>query len=694
MNRKEKSPHTNRLIHEKSPYLLQHAHNPVDWYPWGSKAFQQAQKESKAIFLSIGYATCHWCHVMERESFENENIARIMNEHFICIKVDREERPDLDNIYMSAVQLMTGQGGWPMSLFLTPEGKPFFGGTYWPPAPKWGQPGFADILIIISNSWKEKQKKIFMEAEEITAEIKAQSINKNSAFLSLDEQILHTTFESYQANYDSNMGGFGNAPKFPQPNNLFFLLRYYKKYQNSKTLEMVENTLRNMASGGIHDHLGGGFHRYSVDAEWLVPHFEKMLYDQALLARAYLETHQITRKTEYADIAKDIFTYVLRDMTNPSGAFYSAEDADSEGEEGKFYTWDKDEILAALGNDIGERFCTFYGVTDSGNFEGTNILHTEYSINEAAAKFKMSASALEEELKFAKKKLFEGRSKRTRPLLDDKILTAWNGLMISAFALGARVLDENIYSLAAEKSAKFILEKIQHNGRLLRRYRDEEAAIPGYVDDYAFFIMGLLDLYEATFNELWLKEAVRLTNDMTRLFLDKTNGGLLFSGNDGEKLITEFKDIYDGATPSGNSVAALNYFRLGHLTMNEELKNLGHQIIQTFSETIKQHGAAYPFMLMALDFSIGPNQEIVLCGEKNEKDVKNFYRCLNKVFLPNKVIAFNPNHDAENVHNLVPFLKGKTPLKGKATVYVCANYTCKLPVTKTEELEKILKEVK
>lgn len=691
MKKKAKFLYSNRLIQEKSPYLLQHAHNPVHWYPWGAEALRVARKEEKVIFLSIGYSTCHWCHVMEHESFENEEIASIMNESFICIKVDREERPDLDNIYMAAVQMITGRGGWPLSIFLTPHGKPFFGGTYWPSKNNNGHTSFQDVLLFIRKIWNEQPRDILDDAHKFTINLQHQFLNSPST--NLDEDVLEQAFKLHELTYDCELGGFGNAPKFPQPNNLYFLLRYYKRYGNTNALKMVEKTLAHMAQGGMYDHLGGGFHRYSVDNKWLVPHFEKMLYDQALLARAYLEAYQITCKAEYADIAREIFTYVLRDMTAPSGGFYSAEDADSDGVEGKYYLWNKNEILGILGKGAGERFCACYGVTDSGNLQGTNILYLHSSIDEVAAKFKMNALRLVKEVKRSKKKLFEARSLRVRPLLDDKIVTAWNGLMISSLAFGARVLNEDIYARSAEKAAQFIIEKVHHNQRLLRRYCRGEAALLGYADDYAFFTMGLIDLYETTYKEHWLKEALSVNKEMTRLFWDKSNGGILFIGHDGEKLIANYKDGYDGATPSGNSVAALNYLRLGRITMNKKLEDRGHNILKNFSKSIKQQGHAYTYMLIALDFATGTIQEIVLSGKRDSQDIKTFHRCVNSLFLPNKVIVLCPDKDSESIQKLIPFIKGKCPLNSRATAYVCSNYTCKLPVTDVKELERMLKEL-
>jgi len=686
---KEHPKHSNQLIYEKSPYLLQHAHNPVDWLPWNKAAFKKAHKEDKPIFLSIGYSTCHWCHVMERESFENEEIAKIMNKNFVCIKVDREERPDVDHIYMDAVQRITGQGGWPMSLFLTPDAKPFFGGTYWPPVGRMGHPGFTDILLHINKLWKTQQHEALFEANKLTAKLGNQTQTNKSP--SLDNVALNNTFEIFRRMYDSDFGGFGNAPKFPPTHTLSFLLRHFNKNGNVEALQMVENTLIHMANGGIYDHLGGGFHRYSVDEKWLAPHFEKMLYDQGLLVRSYLESYQVTGNDKYAEIARDTLNYVLRDMTSPAGGFYSAEDADTEGEEGRFYTWEKKEILKILGKEVSEHFCAYFNVTDNGNFEGRNILNIQDSLSGTAKIFKMELSLLEKELELAKTKLFEARRKRPRPLRDEKILTSWNGLMISALAMGGKILKNETFVKSAEKSANFILEKLQDNGRLLRRYCSGEAALLGYADDYAFFTMGLIDLFEATYDERWMKEALRLNKEMTDLFWDKINGSLLFTGHDGEKLIAEFKEIYDGATPSCNSVAALNYLRLGHYTGDEKLKDLGRQILRTYAKLMKVSGAAYPFLLSALDFAIGPNQEIVLGGERASQGIKRLHHCINSFFLPNKIVALRPEKSNKNLQKLLPFIKNKSSMDGKATAYVCSNYTCRQPVTEVKDLKRIIK---
>ncbi len=563
----------NRLAGEKSPYLLQHADNPVDWYPWGDEAFAAAREQDKPIFLSIGYSSCHWCHVMEHESFEDEAVARLLNEHFISIKVDREERPDIDNIYMKVCQAMTGSGGWPMTVFMTPGGKPFFAGTYFPKQSKYGRPGMLELVPHMASLWKNDRKRLEQIGEHTTDALGSHAFTGDEQKLS--EKLLTTAYSRLEASYDDVHGGFGGAPKFPTPHQLSLLLRYWDRTGDARALEIVGTTLRKMYGGGIYDHLGNGFHRYSTDPMWLVPHFEKMLYDQAMLAIAYLEAHQATGNSFYGEVAEEIFTYVLRDLASPEGAFYSAEDADSEGEEGTFYVWKKDEITEVLGEEDGKIFCERYGVTGSGNFEGKNVLHIS-----------SETGADEVGLDTMKEKLLTIRSKRPRPMLDDKILTDWNGLMIAALARGTRVTGDPAYAAAAAKAADFILGGMRTSeGRLLHRYRDGESAIPGYLDDYAFLIWGLIELYEATFDAKWLSEALVLAGGMIELFGDREDGrgGFFFTGRDAEKLIVRTKEVYDGAVPSGNSVAALELLRLGRMTGRTDLESAADALMEEFS---------------------------------------------------------------------------------------------------------------
>ncbi|MBI4394719.1 MAG: thioredoxin domain-containing protein [Candidatus Omnitrophica bacterium] len=720
-------------MHEKSPYLLQHAHNPVDWYPWGEEAFQKAKKEGKPIFLSVGYSTCHWCHVMEEESFSNPEIAKMMNKNFVSIKVDREERPDVDNIYMQVVMAMTGAGGWPMTVILTPDLKPFFGGTYFPPEDRWGSPGLKTILNAIARKWKTERKQILESSESITQAIRREARGKRATSRALDKETLEKAYQQFESQFDSRFGGFGRAPKFPRSHTLSFLLRYWKRTGEPKALEMVEKTLQQMARGGMYDHIGSGFHRYSTDGEWRVPHFEKMLYDQAILSKSYLEAYQATGKEEYASIAREIFEYVLRDMTPPPvfdpkdqsaigrytgggvtgshGAFYSAEDADSapdpskpeEKSEGAFYLWSQDEVGKALGKEKADIFNFYFGVEPDGNapqdphgeFEGRNILYVAHSLDETASKFGKSQEDIQAILRESKKILFDIRSKRFRPHLDDKVLTDWNGLMISSLAFGSRVLNEPRYAKAAKRAADFLLEKMKReDGRLMHRYRDEEVAITGFIEDYAFFTHGLFDLYEATFDPRYLAEAKFFVEEMRRLFLDETGGGFFLTAKDAEKLIARSKELYDGALPSGNSVAALSLLRVGRLTVNRQLEDWSRSTLNAFSTEIDQFPSAYPQMLIALDFAIGPSSEIVIAGGAAENGVQEMIRVVYSRFLPNKVVAFHPKEEsvAQKIEKLSPFISDQIALGGQPTVYVCENYICALPTTDIVKLNALLAE--
>ncbi len=688
----ENHKHTNRLIGEKSPYLLQHAHNPVDWYPWGKEAFEKAKKESKPIFLSIGYSTCHWCHVMEHESFSDEEVAAIMNQYFVSIKVDREERPDIDNIYMSVCQAMTGGGGWPLTIIMTPEQKPFFAGTYFPKQGKWGRPGLMDTLKRIAESWENDRDGILESSERIVQAVQSRSDARGGG--ELTGKVLEKGYSQLGSRFDKIYGGFGSAPKFPSPHNLSFLLRWWKRSGDGMALAMVEKTLDSMDGGGIHDHVGYGFHRYSTDRTWLVPHFEKMLYDQAMLAIAHVETYQAGGKERYAEVAQKIFTYVLRDMTSPAGGFYSAEDADSEGEEGKFYVWTPKEIKGVLGEKTGDIFCRFYGVTRRGNFEGgRSILHIGTPVDEFARRIKMDPAELRNVLEESIVKLFAEREKRIHPLKDDKILTDWNGLMIVALAKGAQALNRPEYARAAARAADFILEELRRpDGRLVHRFRDGEAALPGYVDDYAFLVWGLIELYEATFEVRYLQEALALNNEMLQLFWDEKDGGLFFTGQGNEELISRSKKIYDGAIPSGNSVAASNLLRLGRMTANRDLKKKAEQLMSAFSGEVSGLPMAHSQFLSALDFAIGPSKEIVIAGEQDEEDTRNMLRAVSEQFLPRKVLIFHPGGgEGEKIESIAEFVKQQRTIDGKATAYVCENYTCKLPTTSVAKMKELLR---
>jgi len=682
--------YTNGLIDQPSPYLLQHAHNPVNWLPWGSEAFELAQKENKPIFLSIGYSTCHWCHVMERESFENEQIAKVMNEHFVSIKVDREHRPDVDEIYMKAVVMMTGSGGWPLSVFLTPEGKPFYGGTYFPPDDAYGRPGFKRLLLSVAEAWKNRRQELVGSAAKMNELLQSQSGSTGKSNLS--PGILDDAFVSFQNLFDPVNGGFGNAPKFPQPANLSMLLSYWYRTSDNQALDMVEKTLDAMANGGIYDHLGGGFHRYATDAQWLVPHFEKMLYDQALLSKVYIEAYQITNKERYAHVAREIFDYVLRDMTDPAGGFYSAEDADSEGREGTFYLWDPEQTASVLDKEQARIFNACYGVTNEGNFEdGKTILNITTSMEQLEKEFQKDQAAIGNILKTAGARLFKERAKRIRPHRDEKIITAWNGLMISSLAYGGAVLGQEKYIEAARRSAEFILSTLRKHRRLMRYYRDGQVVEKAFLDDYAFTAMAMLDLYEATFDVKWLIEAKSLSNRMIELFADTEKGGFFLAGKDGDKLIARTKPGSDGAIPSGNSVAALVLLKLGRLSMDQHFTELAGGVLETFSQQLEQSPAYSSAMLRALDFRLGPAQEIIIAGDADTPDVKQMLKLIHNTFLPNAVVLLHePDKEDSVLYDAVPFIKNQTAIDGKATAYVCENYACKKPVNNIGEFESLI----
>ncbi|MBI4355063.1 MAG: thioredoxin domain-containing protein [Candidatus Omnitrophica bacterium] len=679
----------NRLIHEKSPYLLQHAYNPVDWYPWGEQAFAKAKREDKPVFLSVGYSTCYWCHVMEQESFENHEIAQLLNASFVAIKVDREERPDIDALYMRAVQSMSGQGGWPMTLFLTPEGQPFWGGTYLPPEERWGRPGLPTVLRSMQEAWRTQREQILRSGRELTQALQTRAGPQAEA---LTQATLAQAVQQIGQQFDERHGGFGPAPKFPRSHTLSLLLRSWDRTRDTRTLAMVEQTLEAMAHGGIHDQLGGGFHRYATDAEWLVPHFEKMLYDQALLARAYLEAYQVTGKTDYAGVTRGIFTYVLRDLRDPGGAFYAAEDAGEVGKEGEFYVWTAEEIAALLTPEEAALCRAVYGVTPGGNFEGRTILRIAQPLEAAATTLRLDPDAAGVLLASAKAKLFAARAHRPRPHRDDKVLTDWNGLMIGALAYGGAALDEPRYTEAAADAARFVLSRLQQDGQVRHRYRDGEAAIPGYLDDYAFLAWGLLELYAATFDDTWLQEAQRLTREMVRRFWDEPGGGFYFSGAHNERLIAQTKEVYDGAVPSGNSVAALVLIRLGQLTMDGDLQHRAEQLLRAFAGQVHQAPHAFPQLLVAVDAWLGPSQEIVIAGDPAAADTRAMMRAVQRRWLPRAVVVVHPSdaRRASAIETLAPFVRGQRAIDGHATAYVCQNYACQLPATTVAALTAAL----
>jgi len=687
-----RTTHTpNRLLHEKSPYLLQHAYNPVEWYPWGPEAFAKARQEGKPIFLSIGYSTCHWCHVMEHESFEDPAIAALMNQWFVSIKVDREEHPDLDQIYMQAVTMMTGQGGWPLTVFLTPDLKPFFGGTYFPPERRGNLPGLREVLPAVADAWQKKREELVTSAQQLTASMN-ERLAHTGAKGSLTLALLHAAFNDAVSMFDETAGGFGSAPKFPRSHELSFLLRYWARTGTGQALDMVTTTLDHLARGGIHDHLGGGFHRYSTDAQWLVPHFEKMLYDQALLARPYLEAARITKRAEYAEVARGISEYVLRDLTDAQGGFYSAEDADSEGAEGTFYVWTPAQVIGALGQEEGQLVNRFYGVTDEGNFEhGTSILHIEQPL-EVFAKLKgVDPQQLTARLRASRTRLLIARGTRARPHRDDKILTSWNGLMIAALADGSSTLNEPRYLAAAERSARFILTSLVKDGRLLRRYRDQDARYSGTLEDYAFFIDGLLALYEAGFDPRWLEEAKRLASQMIERFWDEQGGGFFLRGTDEPALIVRSKELYDGATPSGSSVAAMVLLRLGRLMAEPRFEELGRRTLEGAAQALERTPSALPQMLSAVDFALGPTMEIVIAGASGAPETAQMLRAIRERFLPRAVVVLHPEGaPGAAIEALAPYVKIQRSVNGKSTAYVCENFICNLPTTNLNTFTDLL----
>ncbi len=685
--------HTNRLIRETSPYLLQHAHNPVDWYPWGPEAFERAKREDKPVFLSIGYSTCHWCHVMERESFEDKDTAQLLNRDFVSVKVDREQRPDVDETYMKAVQMITGSGGWPLSVFLTPDGEPFYGGTYFPPRAGLGRPSFTQVLQSVAEAWRDKREQLLQSAQELTGAL--HGLAEPGAEHALSLSVLDNAFGVLSGYFDKTHGGFGHAPKFPQPSTLTLLLNYWRRTGSQETLEMVEKTLDAMTRGGIHDHLGGGFHRYSTDAQWLVPHFEKMLYDQALLSRTYVQTYQVTKDPAYAGAARDIFRYVLRDMRDPDGGFYAAEDADSEGREGAFYVWRREEIERVLPAEQAEVFCRYYGVTDKGNFEeGENVLHVAASIEQLSAEFGRNPEEIKTDLAEARKRLLDRRNGRPRPHRDDKIITAWNGLMISSLAYGGAALGELEYVQAARSAAAFIVNSLYEDGRLMRFFRAGRAMDKGFLEDYAFLILGLIDLYEASFDVGWLREARALADQMISLFAHEAEGGFFLTGHDAEQLITRDKPGYDGAVPSGNSAAALALLKLGRVFMESRFTEEAQRILRRFSGEMAGSPSSLTFMLLALDCQLGPTQEIVIAGINSPAESQELIREVKQHFLPNAVVLFRGAGDEGMplVHE-VPFAADLAPIHGRTAVYVCANYACRKPVTTREDLGEILGDI-
>jgi hypothetical protein len=676
----------NRLANETSPYLLQHKDNPVDWYPWSDEAFARARAENKPVFLSIGYSSCHWCHVMERESFEQAEIAALMNEHFINIKVDREERPDVDSIYMAAVQAMTGRGGWPMSVFLTPDGKPFFAGTYFPPEDRGGMPAFPNVLTALADAYHNKQEEVLDTTQRVVEYLREQSAARTAAE-PLTRDLLGAAYRALEPAFDPEHGGIGGAPKFPQAMTYEFLLRTWHATRDPQPLHMVELTLQKMAAGGIYDQLGGGFHRYSTDALWLVPHFEKMLYDNAQLASLYLHAYQATGKQLYQRIAEETLAYVEREMLDPSGGFYSAQDADSEGEEGKFFVWSKLEIDLALGPELGRVARAYYGVTEAGNFESRNILWRPRDDEAIAAELGMSVDELLASIATAREKLLAERSKRVAPARDDKVLTSWNALMLRAFAEAGAVLDNAHYTEVARRNAEFLLSSLASDGRLLRTWKDGRAKLNGYLEDYAYLIDALLTLYEATFEPRWLDEAARLAAGMIDLFWDEEASVFHDTGRDHEQLVVRPRDIFDNATPSGGSAAALALLRLAAFTGDSDLERYAASSLRSVRDYLARMPSGFANWLCALDFYLSTPKEIAVIGLRDDPATRALLAVVRERYLPNKVLAGagGPVTDAAS-----PLLEHRDLVGGRPAAYVCERYVCQQPVTEPDALAQQL----
>ncbi|MBI5662999.1 MAG: thioredoxin domain-containing protein [Ignavibacterium album] len=680
----------NKLINEKSPYLLQHAYNPVDWYPWCDEAFEKAKKEDKPIFLSIGYSTCHWCHVMEKESFEDEEVAKLMNETFVSIKVDREERPDIDGVYMSVCQMITGSGGWPLTIVMTPDKKPFFTGTYFPKYNQFGRIGMIELVQKLNEIWKNRREEVLKSAEEITKSLTLVSDKKSDE--GIDEKILDKAFDEFSRRFDNEFGGFGNAPKFPTPHNLLFLMRYFKRTRNPNALAMVEKTLTEMRKGGIYDHIGFGFARYSTDRYWLVPHFEKMLYDNALLLMTFSECYQITKNEFYKSTAEEIVEYVLRDMTHPEGGFYSAEDADSEGEEGKFYLWTEDEIRQLLPPNEADFIIKVFNIQTNGNWydeprgvkTGNNILHLKKSYKQLAEELTLTETDFLFRLQTIRKKMFEWREKRIHPHKDDKILTDWNSLMISALVKSSLALEKEDFLDAALNADYFIKKYLYKNRKLFHRFREGESAIEGNLDDYSFYIQAQLDLFEATADAEFLETAIGLNELLFGKFLDKKSGGYFFTSNDSEQLIARQKEIYDGAVPSGNSVQLLNLVRLFELTSNNFYYEFAQKQIKAFAGEVNRMPSVFAQFLCGLDFMFGPAIELVITAKEN-KISENIIRTISQIYFPSKVIISINDSNSKKLLALIPHLKDYK-IEENPLFYLCRNFFCEKPTSDVNEI--------
>ena len=690
----------NRLADSKSPYLLQHADNPVDWYPWGPEAFAKAAEEDKPIFLSIGYATCHWCHVMEHESFENPEVATLMNETFVNIKVDREERPDIDQVYMTVCQMMTGGGGWPLTIIMSPNKQPFYAATYIPRESRSGRIGMLDLVPRVATVWQTDRDSIRGTSQQILAALE-KSENRSPGG-TVDPAVIESAVTQLAGRYDATHGGFGSAPKFPSPHNLVFLTRNWRQTGNDQALAMVSNTLEQMRLGGVYDQVGFGFHRYSTDPEWLVPHFEKMLYDQAMLVYAYTEAWLATSNPVFERTVREIITYVLRDMTSPEGGFYSAEDADSEGEEGLFYLWNVDEVEQILGKEDADFVASVWNLEKDGNYKdevkgartGRNIPHLTVNHEDMASDFKMTEEDFEKRLESVRSRLFEVREKRIHPLKDDKVLADWNGLMAGATAFAGRVFDVPEWIQAAQTATGFVFEEMHtKGGRVLHRYRDGDASIPGFLDDYVFMTSAMLELYDATFDPAYLERALKLQQQTNELFWDKDRGGFYFVAADNEELLVRQKEVYDGAIPSGNSVAADNSIRLARLTSDKEFLQGADHIFAAFSKEANQLPSAHSQLMSALQRGIGPSLEVVIAGKAGADDTKTLIATVREMYLPQAaVLVVPPGKSGAIIRKLAPFAEGYEPVEGKAAAYVCRDFSCQLPTTDPAKLSELLNE--
>jgi uncharacterized protein YyaL (SSP411 family) len=677
----------NRLAKETSPYLLQHRNNPVDWYPWGPEALNRAREEDKPILLSIGYSACHWCHVMEHESFENEHTARLMNDHFVNIKVDREERPDVDSVYMTAVQQMTGHGGWPMTVFLTPDGTPFYGGTYFPPEPRHGLPSFEQVLTGVAQAYTERREQVDRSAAELR-EVLRRSTALHPAQGVLDPALLETAYRRIASRYDGRLGGFGQAPKFPQPMIIEFLLRHWRRTGNPDALRMAEHTLDMMWRGGMYDHLGGGFHRYSVDSRWLVPHFEKMLYDNALLARAYVSAHLATGEPRHREVAREVLEYVAREMTSPDGGFYSSQDADSEGEEGRFYVWSADEVDRVLGPGDGPLFRRYYDVTEGGNFEGRNILHPERPAAEVAADLDLREADLLEVIARGRAALLEARAARIAPDRDDKILTSWNAMMMRSFAEAAAALGEPRYAAIATANAELLLDRLRVDGKVLRSYKDGRARIDGFLEDYALLADALISLYQATFDTRWVAASRELADAMIGRFWDDEAGAFFDAAEDGEQLVVRPRDFHDNATPSGNSSAVTALLRLAALTGEERHRAIATRVLESFASLLVEVPQGFGELLCGLAFHLAPPREIAVVGSAADPRTDELLELLRTTYLPHAVIAHGDPRELAGASAIVPLLKDRDLVAGTPAAFVCQRFVCGMPVTTTAELAR------